>query len=198
VAVVTVVLTTLITNLPMSISLRREADWPTVGWVSAGAVVGIVPGLWLLYHLPSDVLRRLVGVVVLLSTVLLAWARPRHASWAPPWRVGIGLVSGVINGAVSLGGPPLVLYFLWTTATAQTSRASFVAYFTVVQVVQLAALIGAGLVTATVLGWTAFVAPAMLAGSYVGSVAFRAGGHRHFRVISLALLAVTGLAALLR
>jgi uncharacterized membrane protein YfcA len=198
VAVVTVVLTTLITNVPMSYSLRHEADWRTVGWISAGALVGMAPGLWLLYHLPSDVLRRLVGVVVLLSTALLTFAKPRHASWAPPYRVAIGMVSGVINGAVSLGGPPVVLYFLWTTATAQTSRASFVATFTVVQLAELAALTVTGLVTATVLGWTAVVAPSMLAGSYVGSIAFRAGGHRHFRLIAQLLLAVTGVAALLR
>jgi hypothetical protein len=108
------------------------------------------------------------------------------------------VVSGVLNGAVSLGGPPVVLYFLWTTTTAETSRASFVAYFTVIQLVQLVALTWAGQVTLTVLGWTAVVAPAMLAGTVVGSWLFRAGGHRHFRRISLLLLAVTGLAALLR
>jgi uncharacterized membrane protein YfcA len=198
VAVVTVVLTTLITNVPMSYSTRREADWATVAWVSAGAMVGLFPGLWLLYHLPSEVLRRLVGGVVIASTALLGFARPRHSSWPPPLRVGAGVVSGVLNGAVSLGGPPVVLYFLWTTTTAETSRASFVAYFTVIQLVQLVALTWAGQVTLTVLGWTAVVAPAMLAGTVAGSWLFRAGGHRHFRRISLLLLAVTGLAALLR
>jgi hypothetical protein len=92
----------------------------------------------------------------------------------------------------------VVLYFLWTTAKAQTSRASFVAYFTVLQLAQLLPLAWLGLVTPVVLVWSATVAPAMLAGSYAGSVAFRVGGHRHFRAIALGLLAFTGLVALLR
>jgi len=198
VAVVTVVLTTLATNVPMSIATRHEADWRTVGWVTAGAMFGLIPGLWLLYHLPSDVLRRIVGTVVIASTVLLAVAKPRHAHWAPPYRVGAGALGGLLNGAVSLGGPPVVLYFLWTTATPQTSRASFVAYFTMLQFVQLSFLIWAGLVSFTVVGWAGIVAPAMLAGTYLGSRIFRAGGYLYFRILALGLLTLTGLAAVLR
>lgn len=198
VAVVTVVLTTLITNVPMCIATRHEADWPSVGWVSAGAMVGLLPGLWLFHQLPSDALRRTAGIVVLASMALLVFAKPRRSHWAPPYRVGAGMLGGLLNGAVSLGGPPVVLYFLWTTATPQTSRASFVAYFTVLQLVQFTILAGAGLITRTELGWTAVVAPAMLAGSYVGSRLFRAGGDRYFRPIAFALLGLTGLAALLR
>jgi uncharacterized membrane protein YfcA len=91
-----------------------------------------------------------------------------------------------------------VLYFLWTTATAQTSRASFVAYFTVLQLAQLTALVWVGLVTPSSIAWTVIIAPAMMVGTYAGSWLFRIGGHRHFRLIALGLLAVTGLATVIR
>ncbi|HEX7928995.1 MAG TPA: sulfite exporter TauE/SafE family protein [bacterium] len=197
-AVVTVVLTTLLTNIPMSYATRHEADWRTVAWISVGAAVGLLPGLWLLAHLPSNDLRRMVGVVVLASAALLAFAQPRKDALTAPFRLAAGVVSGVLNGAVSLGGPPVVLYFLWTTATAETSRASFVAYFTVLQLAQLAALLVAGLITLDNLAWTAVVAPAMMLGTYAGSWVFRIGGHRHFRLIALVLLAITGLVTVIR
>jgi uncharacterized membrane protein YfcA len=197
-AVATVAVTTLVTNIPMCIALRREAHWRAIAVICIGAFAGLPLGLWVLTHLSSDALRRVAGAVVLVSALSLALARRRKADLGLPYQLGAGFAGGVLNGAVGLGGPPVVLYFLWTAATAQMSRASFIAYFTVLQLVQVSALIPLGLVTAAALGWTALVAPAMLLGSYLGSLAFRAGGHRYFRAIALALLGGTGLAALLR
>ena len=197
-AVVTVSLTGLVTNIPMCIALWREANKRAVAVIFAGAVVGLPLGVWVLAHLSPEALRRVSGAVVLGSVLVLALLRRNKAGLGVPYQVGTGIAGGIFNGAVGLGGPPVVVYFLLSGASAQTSRASFVVYFTVLQLGQLSILAPLGFVTSATLGWTVLVAPAMLLGSYLGSVAFRAGGHRYFRAITLGLLALTGLAALLR
>ncbi|MET0286210.1 MAG: sulfite exporter TauE/SafE family protein [Polyangiales bacterium] len=196
-AVVAVVVTTFVSSVPMAIGLRREADLRAVLGMALGAVLALPLGTWLLVHLSSDALRRVAALVVIGTALGLALIRPASTPLAPPWRVVAGFVSGVLNGAVSLGGPRVVLYFLSTNVSAETSRASFVTYFALLQVAQVTLVLApAGLLTSASLTWVLIIAPCMFVGSYLGSVLFRAGGHLHFRVISLALLGATGFAAL--
>ncbi|MET0286845.1 MAG: sulfite exporter TauE/SafE family protein [Polyangiales bacterium] len=195
-AVVAVVVTNFLTGFPMAIGVRREADLRALLPIALAAMATMPLGMWLLVQLSSDHLRRLAALVVLAMVGLMMITRPMQLAW--PWRLLAGGLSGVLNGAVSLGGPPVVLYFLARGAPAATSRASCVVYFALLQAAQMAALATTALITPSTLLWSAILTPCLLAGSYLGSVLFRAGGHVHFRAISLGLLACTGLAALVR
>ncbi len=59
----------------------------------------------------------------------------------------LGGLSGFVNGSTSVGGLPVVLYFLATETAAASARASLVAYLLAVGLVTVAAGIVHGLFT---------------------------------------------------
>jgi len=84
------------------------------GWLLViGTCIGIPLGVYLLAVAPADLLLRLLGAVLLIFAVQELWtswrgtAKLRLAKWTG---LPIGILSGMLSGAFSSGGPPLVAY----------------------------------------------------------------------------------------
>jgi uncharacterized membrane protein YfcA len=100
---------------------RADFRWRWVRGVTLLRWASIPLGVWILetFLLHSRALaKQAVGGVILLSLALTAknTSNPR-TSLHPAWLWLTGISSGVLAGAVGLGGPPLVLYALshdWT------------------------------------------------------------------------------------
>ncbi len=54
--------------------------------------------------------------------------------------------SGIRNGATTIGGPPVILYYLATPARVVVSRASLIAYFLVTDLLAFGIALTQGLV----------------------------------------------------
>ena len=109
--------------------IYRQVDWRSLGWLSAGMLLGTPLGVWLLrFMAPGPMCALINGTVVILALMMLRGASLRHT----PGRcgtAGIGMLGGVINGASANGGPPVILFFLSSPAGAAVGRASLIAYF---------------------------------------------------------------------
>ncbi len=197
-AVAVVMLATALTNVPLVWNARRHVDLRTVAFVWAGALAGLPIGIEVLTSVDSTLLRRAAGVVVLVSAAFLTFARGIKLPAGRPLALGAGLTSGLLQGSVGLGGPPLVIYFLAVGAEAQVSRASFVTYFAGLVLLTLPFHAWNGLITWEVFIWSLAMAPALVIGGYAGETLFKHGGHKHFRIIALGILVASGLAAILR
>jgi uncharacterized membrane protein YfcA len=100
---------------------RDDFRWRWVRSVTLLRWASIPVGVWILetFLLQSRALaKQAVGGVILLSLALTAknTSNPR-SSLHPGWLWLTGISSGILAGAVGLGGPPLVLYALchdWT------------------------------------------------------------------------------------
>lgn len=98
--------------------------WPVLLSSMAGTVLGVAALAWLMGN-AYDVLRLLLG----LSIVACAWilwrrAAPPAASSTPASFLSIGLLSGLMGGLFSAGGPPLVYQIYrqpWTAARIRES-----------------------------------------------------------------------------
>jgi uncharacterized protein len=132
--------------------------------------VGTVAGTYLLAVLPSRTVMLILGGFVV-GFVILNVARlsphlpPRWEWWASPVA---GFVAGVVGGITNSPGTPLVLYFyaLGLTKREFVSATSFT--FVLYKLVQLAAVSWYGLMTTRLLGWSALLTVAALAGFGVG------------------------------
>jgi hypothetical protein len=108
---------------------------------------------------------------------------------------GVGLVSGLLRGATSMGGPPVVLYLHWLGGGPLLIRGRLFAYFA------LSALPGIALAWwSGVLGpreaWHALVSTPLVLGGIVGGRLLRPRlSAAAFRGGTLALLAVTSAVA---
>lgn len=175
-----------------------EIRWRLIGWLCLGAALGTPLGVYLLRVAPADAIRVAISLAVL-SACLLLW-RGLALTWRGDGRtvIGVGLVSGLANGAASLGGLPVAVFLLATAFSAAAIRASLNLYFLVLDIYGTAALGLGGLVTEVTLTRSALLALPVAVGIGLGHAGFQVASPATFRRVLLVLLASLSLAGLIR
>ena len=163
-------------------------------------LIGAVPAIWIggyALSVFSDVdMRSFIGCATLTGAVAI-WCRPG----APftnerPWAVLSGVCSGVMVGASSMSGPPVVLFGIKQQWDHQTFRASLVGYFSVVHLLALLVLGNLGVTGVDHVLQGLWMLPGLLIGFFVGMGFRERVDNQVFRKIALVLLCVTGSMAL--
>lgn len=170
----------------------KICDWRAVGALMPGLLCGIPVGLMILTALAPNPVRLAIGGIILLS-VLLIQSGVRLPS-NPSWRVSgaVGMVSGVISGLASMGGPPVVVYLLAMGHSAVRMRATTIVYFMLSGLVSMVPMLWRGLITRDTLIWSVATLPALLIGSRVGTWAFHHARPVHHKLTALVTLSVLG------
>jgi uncharacterized protein len=165
-----------------------ECDWRSVGLLFPGLIVGVPIGLLILTELPPNPVRLAIGAIILISIRLIQ--RGLRLSPHPSRLVsaGIGLVSGIMSGLASMGGPPVVVYLLAVGHSASRMRATAIVYFMLSGCVSFLPMVVRGLITRDILIWGAASLPVLFCGSRLGTWAFSRAKPRHHRLVALATL----------
>ena len=116
----------------MSLQSFRQAgpdvDWRRVGWLLAGAALGLPVGLWAMTAITEDTARAVIaGYVLVMCGVLWAGWRLKSEVRGPGNGLA-GLVSGLAN-APGMGGLPIAAFFAAQPMQAGVFRATLIAYF---------------------------------------------------------------------
>ncbi|MBI1417551.1 MAG: TSUP family transporter [Limimaricola sp.] len=174
-------------------SIRSGIDRRRVLFLIAGALPGVPLGVWAVGAVGSDHARAAISVYVLAMCAVLwsGWTLRRAAGG--PAHAGIGVISGIANGA-AVGGLPVAAFFAAQPIPAATFRATLIAYFTLLDMWTLPVLGHAGLITRETLTATAMGLPLMMVGVWLGSRHFLGTSPQNFRRFAIVLLA--GLACL--
>ena len=139
-------------------------------------------------------LRGLLGGVLVFAAVEPFWRR--QTTPAPEkrrWALFAGFCSGVLGGALSAGGPPVVVYFFRRHWPKEATKAAVMVVFAgnIVMRVVAYALRG-GLITRPRLIESAILAPVVVVASLTGERLFRAMSHGAFRKALAAMIAICG------
>jgi len=188
------VLASLSLNLYILFRLRRHFVLERMSWMLAGCIAGVPLGVWLLVRADEALLRRILGIVLLLTVAQRFVPLVKGKRWHPVW-VGApcGLFSGALSGAFATGGPPVVAY-------VQSQHFDRFRYVASVQLaLALSAVVRVGcLGTARLLTWqlmalSALGAVCAVAGSWFGLHILKRLPERALRaVIAVMLLALAG------
>jgi uncharacterized protein len=180
------------------IPLRRDFTLHGMVELVAGTILATPVGIWLLAVLPPDLLKRLIGLVLLLI-VALEWLglypeRLRGRGWG----FGAGVAAGILGGAIGTPGPPVILYAAAQDWSPRTVKANIQAFLMINQAVILAGYWWAGLLDREVwrLTWL-FAAPAVI-GLAAGMLLFNRLDRERFRRVVFAVLLLSGLVLLIR
>jgi hypothetical protein len=168
----------------------RLADWRAVLGLGPGLVLGIPVGLVALTEVPPNGVRLAIGLLIAVSVVVL-WRRVR----LPPRpscgvTLAAGLVSGMMNGLASMGGPPVIVYLLALSREAAAVRASSIVYFLFAAIVTTVLMAARGLVDREVLLWSAASIPVLLVGTALGSWVFEHARPQYHRLTALVVLSL--------
>ncbi len=178
----------------------REVHWQSLRRLAAGCLIGTPVGVYLLARVPAAPLTLALSAVVLLLASLIARGFLLRAMPGRAATVATGLASGVLNGSIGIGGPPVVMFFFGSPAGVATGRASMIAYFLFTDLLGLAWQWQEGLLDRSVLERALLYAPALGAGIWLGNRAFAAVNPQRFRYwvlrLLMALAVLTGAHAL--
>jgi uncharacterized protein len=168
----------------------KDIHWRALGLLSLGCLIATPIGVWLLVAIPTAPMKIGLSIVVLVAVVILARGYARQTMPNRVETVATGAVSGLLNGALGIGGPPVIIFFFNSPAGAAMSRASLIAYFIGTDTIGLGFLASEGLVTLNAFYALLLMTPALLIGQWVGARSFAGSEPEAFRRWVFRLLAV--------
>ncbi len=177
---------------------RRHIDIRLLLPLLPGAVLGIVPGLWLLLWLAADVVR--LGIGLLVIATVLAISRGFRLE-RPPRRsalVALGAASGVLNGVAAMAGPPMIALLFALRRPPEIIRATLAGYFFCTGLLGLGMALLQGVISAGELWFAIALLPALFIGLALGGRLFDGDFRRHYHKVGLGLLLLAGLSAAAR
>ncbi len=187
----------LIMNWSLTLGTRRHLEFRRILPILAGGIIGIPFGSALLIFLPQSILKIMIGVVVVVFGGALLLGASLKVRREGPLSFPLGIVSGVLNGSVSLSGPPIILFFSNQKLAKENFRANLVFYFFALNVVTTLVFLLTGLITWDVLYLFSILLPAALIGTVMGSRISKKVDQKLFRRIALVLVIGAGILSLI-
>jgi hypothetical protein len=183
-----------IVSTPLIFQVRRQLHIMKVMPLAIGGVVGVPVGVVILKLVDADVLKILVGAVVILASALLFLA-PRLTFGGRNTLSGLvtGALSGLLRASTSMAGPPVVLYTLSHENDIEEFRSTVLGVFLVTGIIALPGLIIADLVSRDAVIAALVALPGMAAGLLVGTRLRSRVQPALFRTLVLAVLVVTSI-----
>lgn len=177
---------------------RRHIDIRLLLPLLPGALLGILPGFWLLLWLAADAVRLGIGVLVVATVLLLGQGFRLEREPSVPALLGLGAVSGVLNGLAAMAGPPMIALLFALRRPPKIIRATLAGYFLCTGLAGFASALATGVIAPGELGFAIVLLPALLLGLALGGRLFDGALRRHYRRAGSTLLLLIGLAAAAR
>ncbi len=166
----------------------KDVSWRAIGWLLVGAALGMPVGFTLLAELPADPMRIAISLLVLGASLMIWFGYRVSGRAGVRHTVGTGALSGLANGIAGVGGLPVVLFFLSTSAAATMTRATLIVYLMSGDIYGAAVAGAHGLVTTEVVARAALFCVPLFVGVWVGHRRFLRASPDSFRRFTLVLL----------
>lgn len=197
IAVVTVVLLETIPAIQLLPGAISKCDWWSVIPMSIAAIISIPFGSFILVYADAQTIQNSISILVMCCVLILATGWRYKGEYTLKASTMTGMTSGLISGATSLGGLPVILYYLSSRHSSKVYRASIVVFLVFSTLVSLVTYIAHGIITSEIMVRTAWLASFFIIAIWLGSSLFGKVPESIFRVVTLTLLGGVGLAMLL-
>jgi len=197
-AIAVTVLLEIAASIIQAFSVWKDIPWKRVLLLMGGAIPGMVLGVMVLTSVPVDTLKLGLSIFVLVAAALLfqGWKLKTRANDKGTFAVGI--ISGITNGAVGMGGLPVALFLTADGDSPTKIRAAVTAYFFLLDMVGLAMFSQAGIVSAESFSMALVAFPVLVIGMVLGTRHFLGATPAGFRRVTLFMLMGIALAGIVR
>ncbi|MBE9604942.1 sulfite exporter TauE/SafE family protein [Acetobacteraceae bacterium H6797] len=185
-----------IAALPMIRPAWKLAARREVAVLVAGTVIGTPIGMQLLLHADPHALRWVISVTVFLLLGLLISGWRYRGAPSRPVAFAVGATSGLFSGAVQLGGPPVIAYWMGISAPAAQLRANIVLFFAFSSLVVTAVFLLGGLITLKAIVTGLVLLPIYTVAVRLGMRLFGLASEATFRRLCYALIALSAVLGL--
>ena len=139
-------------------------------------------------------LSLLLGVALVLLSVYFFFFSEK-IKIRPTWYAGLiaGVLSGIMGGMFSIGGPPVVVYYMQSEEDQKSYVTTISAYFVLSGIVSISTKSAAGFVAGYVLWGFAIGIVGMLVGSFIGKRMRDKAKPKMMRKIVYGFMAISGI-----
>lgn len=183
-------------SLYMLFGLMKYVEIRRILPLLIGAVVGIPFGVFWLVILKTEILKILIGLVITVFALLFASGYRKEIKNEMPAFLLLGLVSGIIAGSTSLGGVPVILFFINQDCDKSTFRANLTLYYILLGVFSFFGYLQGNLITGEVMKYFLFLLIPMTLGIVGGMKLVHRVDEKLFRQIALLILIVSGVTSI--
>ena len=180
-------------NLPRAL---REGRPREVGLLGAGALIGLIPGLWLLDRMAPDTFRWVVACLCLVTVALMASGWRWTGRMSPGVIGGVGVSSGLLGGVAGLPGPLVVLTYMAAPLSPAVIRANVLMYLVLWDFLFGGVLLVQGRLSAPPVMLGALLIVPYLAANMLGARLFDPSRERLYRAVAYVLVATAAIASL--
>jgi uncharacterized protein len=149
-------------------------NWKKVELKSAwrliiASLIGIPIGLWYLKDINENVIKLVLGIIVLFFAIYSLLKPKLHRLNGEKYSWIFGFIAGIMGGAYNTNGPPIVIYSSLKKWNPQKFRATLQGYFFTTGIMVIAGHGIAGNFTTEVLSYFAYCMPVVIIAVVLGA-----------------------------
>lgn len=184
------------TGLAFALGVWRRAAWSEIAPLAAAAIFAAQFGALILQYADPNYLRWAIAALVLALVPVLASGWRYHGRPILPVTLAVGLLAGLMGGAVQISGPPIILYWLGSASEPAVVRANFIVYFAIFASASAVIYLWHGLLTAQVIALALLIGPLHILAMWGGGRLFHLASERTYRRVAYAIITLAGLASM--
>ena len=197
--VMLVMITSLIVMLFILRSAKKEGSFKTIFPLIRAAIIGAIPGAYMMTIISNDGLKLFIGIVLVLATVALWKEYSLHIKHQKFVESIVGAISGFLATTTGVSGPPVILYYLNGKVDENKAifRGNLTRYFLLLNIASIIISYIAGTFQIGEL-WlhTLLGIPALYIGFYLGELLFHRLNAETFKKISLMMVLLSSIAVI--
>ena len=150
---------------------RRHAVWPHLFRIFPWAALGIIIGAMIMGRITDQVLRPVIGLIILGMLVLHYWnSRRQNLTIPTQWwfAAPIGLAAGITTMMANAAGPILIIYLLAMRLPKNEFIGTGAWYFLLLNCFKVPFGVNLGIITPQSLGFNAALFPCIALGAIAG------------------------------
>jgi uncharacterized membrane protein YfcA len=171
-------------------------DRPRTALLCIAAAVTVPIGAYLLSVVDERTLRWAICALVFVAVAILAFGWRYHGRPHTAATAATGALSGLLGGSTGLTGPPVLFYELSGSAPIKTMRASFIVFFSWVDIVALVSFAITGTLGALTFLITVALLVPYLAAAGIGAKLFGRASETFYRRLAVVILALVAIVSL--
>lgn len=183
-----------VTSALVVIAIHRKTSWKNLIFPLLGSTVANYLAITFVKSAKNELLTLLLGFALFALSIYFFFFSNK-IKIKPTWYIGliVGSISGVMSGLFSIGGPPVVIYYMQSEDNTDRYLATISAYFVFSGLISISMKVAAGFVTQNVLLGLALGLLGMLAGSFLGKRTRDKANPKMIKKAVYGVMAISGL-----
>lgn len=192
-----IVILSLVTNIGIWYDTRKSIDLKKY-WLLIIASLAAAPiGTQLILVLDPNMLKIIVGILITFFALTLLTGTNWKIKREKLSFMLVGFLCGILNGSISISGPPVALFLSNQEADKQRFKANLNMFALILNIVTILLFIQNGVINKEVMSYVSWMIPATVVGVVIGIVAVRKLNEKMFKKLTLYLITFSGIWTLL-